>query len=124
MDSCRNIRVLKADKYRDYCYECENKPEILAVTKWSSVTQTEYLKLLEAINKANLNPSGKWRYFIVEEIQDTEEIFESAKEFVASQEKKQKQREQEEARKKKERAAKAQERKLKQLEKLKKELGQ
>ena len=125
------IKVLKIEKDQNrYCHDCEHEPSaiIQGITKWDEIDEKDYWKLRDAIANANNNSAyGKrkgenTRYFIVQETEDYQEIFDSAKEFIEYNKKEQEKRDQIEAEEKKKREQKKIEREKKQLEKLKKKL--
>ena len=118
------VKVLKIATGVYSCYECGNSEEtIRGVTNWSDMTLEEYSKLSQAISLANRSPKNKWQYFLVEQVEDVGDIYQSAQEFTAYQQRREKERQQIEQKRKVTLAKKAKERKRKQFEKLKKEFG-
>lgn len=125
------IKVLKIEKDQGYCCnDCQNEPSaiIQGITKWDEIDEKDYYKLSDAVRNANANSSyGKRRgdnthYFIVQETQDYQEIFDSAKEFIEYNKKEQEKRDKRDAEEKKKREEKKIAREQKQLENLKKKL--
>lgn len=121
------IKILKLDKdSQGYCYECERNFNSLiqGVTKWDEVTLEECQKLKGAIHDANRALNQKYYYFMVHQVEDNQELFDSAAEWLEYNRKEEEKRKARDAQAAAQRLLKNQERKRKQLEKLKKELEQ
>lgn len=116
------MKLVQVLKVHSYVYDGE---QITPATTWTEVSDEEYEKLSEAVNYANYYGSTSSRgygYVLLEKVEDFNEVFDDAKKWTESVEKRKKA---DEARKQKEaekREATKLERKRRQLEKLKKEL--
>ena len=125
------IRVFKVRDSDRYYEERDHTPSILqGITKWTEMTVKEYQELQNAVSIVNqgkgygVPKSDGYRFFVLQQVETFEEIFNSAKEFVAYHKKRKEAGEAKEAERKKKAEATKLERKRKQLEKLKKELAE
>lgn len=118
------IKVLSIEKKEPwYYYDHEDaRPVIQGITKWDEIERTEYSKLADAVQAANNNKQDKNKYFIVHQIEDYQEIFDSAAQYIEYQEVQEKKRKKADEEYKLKQEEKRIERKKKQLEKLKREL--
>lgn len=119
------IKILKIEKDQNYCYECDTSSRNFhSVTNWDEVDTETYDKLVNAINSANQNRKDSYHYMILTQVDDYQDIFKSADEFIKYQEEQKKKEEKRAIEYKKCQEQLKLERKRKQLEKLQKELSE
>jgi len=117
------FKINKDNRFYNYDYDDYNTQIILqGVTKWDEINREDYLKLNEAIRNANRNQKDKFHYFVIQEQEDIQEIFNSSKEFVEFENARLEKYKKIEAERRKKQEETKLARKQKQLAKLKKEL--